>query len=130
VRDNKLTGEKSRQALERKTNFLNHRLSPLLSQISLDYRISLWKMLIKSLFNSLLPFFSHNNKNRTKKLEILLKILKKFTKLSTTTDDVVLEKLIEFDILKLTRDQESAALSKWRQRLAFVLTSPPPQSIP
>jgi len=116
--DNKLTGDKQIEFVNRKIHFLTSRLAPLLYKVSTDYKINLWKTLIRPLFSYTLPLMAHNNCTRVAKLERHLKFsFKKFVGLSITTEDKVLKKLIDFNVIKLAKEQEHCALNKWRQRL-------------
>ena len=114
----KLNGETQFKAMLQKINFLTNRLAPLLSKVSADYRINLWKALVRPLFNPSLAIACYSNKSRIQQLERSLKgSFKRFVGLSISTSDVVLDKLIDFKRLSLARDQQKRAFSKWSQRL-------------
>jgi hypothetical protein len=119
--DHKLNGDLHILKLKKRIQFLTLKLAPLLAKISLDYKINLWKTLLRPLFNPMLAIMAHNNKGRVKALERLLKgSFKRFVGLSISTQDNILRKLINFDIFGLAKKQERIALSKWHQRLRFV----------
>ena len=81
-----------------KIGFLTHRLAPLLSRISTDYKINLWKTLLRPLFNPSVAMARYSTKIRLIKLERSLKgSFKRFVGLSVSTSDSVLEKLIDFN---------------------------------
>ena len=71
--DNKLTGDSHIAYLNSKISFLNIRLAPLLSKVTVDYRINLWKALVRPLFNPLLALMADNNKTRILHTERILK---------------------------------------------------------
>ncbi len=115
--DNKLTGDKHIAFMNMKINFLNHRLAPLLRKVSVDYRINLWKILVRPLYNPLLAMMLRNNQSRIIKTERNLKMsLKKFAGLTASTPDPVLRKLIDFNMPKLAIQQEKIATMKWNSR--------------
>jgi len=115
--DNKLTGDVHMGLMNRKINFLNCRLAPLLSKISTDFRINLWKVLVKPLYKPVLALVSGNNLSRVKALEVNLKrSMKKFAGLARTTNDTVLERLFVFDIPVLAKKQEEEARRRWALR--------------
>jgi len=117
--DCKLTGDKHLSFLISKINFITNRLAPLLSKVSTNYKINLWKTLIQPLLNLALPLLAHNNWTRVQKMERNLKCcFKRFIGLCLSTDDQVLSKLINLRVLSLAKDLERSSLSKWQQRLS------------
>ena len=115
--DQKLTGDAHIRAMDQKISFLNRRLAPLLGKVSLDYRINLWKTLARPLYNPLLALAVGNNLGRVYKLERNLKgSLKLFAGLCKSTSDLVLQKLLPFEIERLALEQKNVATWKWRLR--------------
>ena len=111
--DSKLTGDDHVTQMNRKINFLNCKLTPLLSKVSFDYRCNLWKVLVKPLYKPVLALMAQNNITRVRNLEInLKKSFKRFTGLSKSTDDAVLGRLVSFDFSTLARYSEQTALRK------------------
>jgi len=95
VLDNKLKGDSHVKKTKAKLSFLASRLAPILGKVSIDYRINLWKVLVKSLFKRGLGVMYDNTKLRIKSLErVLKKFFKMFTGLSPRTPDCILSELI------------------------------------
>jgi len=118
--DGKLTGDLHIQQMNKKIYFLNEKLAPLLTKVSLDYRINLWKALVRPLYNSSIAIMYHNNLTRINKLESNMRMsFKRFVGLSITTSNSVLNCLIDFNIKKLADDQHQKANNKWQRRLAL-----------
>jgi len=57
----KLKGEIHVSSIKEKLDFLNFRLAPLLSKVSLDYRINLWRVLVRPLFNPVLAIMKRKH---------------------------------------------------------------------
>lgn len=106
IMDKKLTGDQQVEAMLGKIRFLDRCLAPLLSRVSVDYRINLWKILIRPLFKPGIGIMFLNNKTRLLQLQrALKKSLKKLAGLHIRTPDILLEKLAPFDVKELSQEQ-------------------------
>ena len=102
VLDPQLNGEAQLKKMQQKINFLHYHLAPILRQVSPNYRINLWKLLVRPLFKPVIGISYLNTKTRMNKLEISLKkSLKSFLGLSIRTPNGVLEKLSPINIQTL-----------------------------
>jgi len=118
IMDNRLNGVHQEKKMIQKVNFLQHRLSPLLGQVSLDYRINLWKLLVRPLFTPGLGIMFMNTKSRVSNFQrSFKKSLKKFVGLSVRTNDKVLEEITPFQIENLSLELAKTARLKWMKRL-------------
>ena len=116
--DSKLSGNAQMSSMNKKVHFLSFRLAPLLNRVSLDYRINLWKTLVRPLFKASIAIIPQDNLTQLRKLERNFKVsFKKFVGLSVSTDDDILRKLLNFNIKELAARQEFKASLKWRERL-------------
>ncbi len=123
VVDGKLTGDAHLKAMSKKIEFLNFKLAPLLSKISITYRVNLWRILVQPLFKPMLAILSGNNQSRVKNLQSRLKgSLKKFAGLSKNTADVVIEKSCRVEVEKMTQEQRELSSLKWSKWCRYETT--------
>jgi len=115
--DGKLTMDPQLQHIKDKTNFLVYKLWPLLRNVSLDYRINLWKVLVRPLFEMLAGhYFAENKSNREKVQNCLRKTFKSFTLLFKNVDDDTVNELMGFQFEERTSEVWKLAKLKWEAR--------------
>ena len=118
VIDQKLTGRSHINKMQQKIQFLTNKLIPLLGKVSVDYRINLWKILVKPLFKPGLGIMYQNSASRIVNLErCLKKSLKRFTGLSIQTPNSVLAELINVNVDNLAQELSNMANAKWYNSL-------------
>ena len=117
--DGKLSMEPQIQHIKDKTNFLVHKLWPLLKTVSLDYRINLWKVLVRPMFEMLAGhYFMDNPSNKEKVMNCLKKTFKNFTLLCKNVDDRTVSELMDFQFEKRAAEVWELARIKWEARKA------------
>jgi len=86
---NKLTLDSQLECIKKKTDILASKLFPLLHDVSLSFRINLWEIFIKPLFDQLVHLFYADTAktNRSKATRLLKYTFKRFTLLSRSTPD-------------------------------------------
>ena len=115
--DRKLTMEPQLKYIKEKANFLTYRLYPLLKCTSLDYRINLWKILVRPLFEMMSGlYYNEAESNKQKTLRLLRKTFKDFTLLKKNVDNVSLDKLMDYDFEQRASESQIIATIKWEAR--------------
>ena len=100
------------QHIKEKTNFLVYKLWPLLKKVSLDYRINLWRVLVKPLFEMKAGlYFLENKSNKDKVLRCLRKTFKSFTLLCRNVDE-----LMSFQFEERAQEFWESVRIKWKAR--------------
>ena len=80
---NKLTMDTQLNFIKQKTNFLTTKLYPLLREVSLSFRINLWEVFLKPLFDQLIHLFLDASKSNQDRANRLFKYsFKRFTLLA------------------------------------------------
>jgi len=69
VIDRKLDGDLQMKKMQQKIDSLHSRLAPILGKVSTDYRINLWKLLVKPLFKPGVGIMYSNTKTRKEKMQ-------------------------------------------------------------
>jgi len=78
--DSKMTMEPQLKHIKDKANFLTYKLYPLLKCASLSYRINLWKVLTRPLYEMLFGLYYYDgDSNKEKVQRVLRKTFKSFT---------------------------------------------------
>jgi len=102
-----------------KIQFIKNNLSPLIRNISFDYRINLWMILIRPLFTPIALFSQFLcNSSRTTLERKLKKSLKWFLGIGKTTPDDLLFSLVDIDFQEWARIENVRAEMKWESRLS------------
>jgi len=103
--------------IKEKVNFLGYKLWPLLRCVSLNYRIDLWKMFMRPLFEMIAGLFSMEGKsNKEKILRLIRKTFKAFTLLKKNVDNSTVETLMGYDYEKRAEIIHKTARLKWEAR--------------
>jgi len=114
---NKLTMDTQLNFIKQKTNFLTTKLYPLLREVSLSFRINLWEVFLKPLFDQLIHLFLDASKSNQDRANRLFKYsFKRFTLLAKSTPNRLISFLsgYSFSTRALTifvKDE-----SKWKDR--------------
>ena len=119
---NKLFGWKDQAGKKHngKIKFLKNNLSPLIKNISLDYRINLWQVLIRPLFIPLAllsNFLCQTSKEQMARK--LKKTIKWFLGLNKNTPDEIVFHLVDVDLEKWAEVERTRAKKKWEARVNF-----------
>ena len=116
--DQKLTLEPQKKHIETKCNWIAIKLYPLLKNVSLDYRINLWTVLIRPLFEHLLfILYAERSTTNINSIQILIrKTIKKFTLLGKNLENRIIEDLTGFNIMKRAADVVEITKEKWEAR--------------
>ena len=97
--------------------YLYHKLFPLLRNVSLDYKINLWQVLIRPLFDMLLGHFQVECvSNREKVLVLMRKSFKKFTLLKKNVGNDVVMTLVGNDFSERVQYVCDVARKRWATR--------------
>ena len=100
-----------------KVDFLRRNLSPLIKNISIDYRINLWQILIRPLFIPLALLSSFLCESSLGLIEARLrKSIKWFLGLSRNTPNQVISTLVKVDFKEWARLEVERARMKWKAR--------------
>ena len=107
-------GKKQRGKIE----FLKYNLSPLLKDISVDYRVNLWQILVRPLFLPLALLKNFLCKSTAEEIKRKLqKSLKWFLGLARNTPDEVVFSLVKLDFDKWAIIEAKRAELKWEARV-------------
>ena len=98
--DQKLTVAPQLQHIRKKSYFVSRQLSPFLGKISLDYRMNLWTVFIRPLFDQIMGIlYAERNHANPKKVRTLLRMtFKSFTLLPSNTENKVIDRLMKYNI--------------------------------
>ena len=116
--DKKLTMKPQLTHIRRKSKFIRGKLAPILRNVSLDYRMNLWTVFIRPLFDQIasLYYAERNHTNPEKARTLLRTTFKDFTLLPRNTDGKIINKLMRYNIdLRAAYLVEKNAL-KWEAR--------------
>jgi len=103
--------------IREKSQFQVYKLWPLLRNVSLDYRINLWNVLIRPTFETLIGMFEREPRsNRERVLGLLRGTFKKFTLLCRNVKNSTTDLLMDFDFEKRASQVAELCRSKWRSR--------------
>lgn len=133
---NKVTIDLQLEHIKHKTNFLVTKLYPLLNDVSLSYRINLWKVFVRPLFDQLMHmYYAERAKTNKIKAERLFKYtFKRFTLLTKRTPDRIIYQLSETNLEDRSALVTLVAEKKWCLRKGDVFSRdneivfPPPKS--
>jgi len=101
-----------------KLQFIKNNLSPLIKNIFLDYRVSLWQVLVRPLFIPIALFSDFMcQSSRTLLERKLKKSLKWFLGFMKTVPDDVLFYLVDLDFDSWAKIEMERARLKWKARL-------------
>lgn len=116
--DKKLTLDPQLHHIKKKSGFIRSRLAPLLGGISLDYRINLWTVFIRPLFDQTLSilYAERNHTNPEKVRRLIRKTFKDFTLLPKNTEDKIIEKLSQYNIDHRAANTVEKNTIKWESR--------------
>jgi len=98
--DQKLTVAPQLQHIRKKSYFVSRQLSPFLGKISLDYRMNLWTVFIRPLFDQIVGIlYAERNHANPKKVRTLLRMtFKSFTLLPSNPKNKVIDRLMKYNI--------------------------------
>jgi len=117
--DGKLTLDPQLKHIDEKVKFLSFKLFPLLKCVSLDYRMNLWKVFVRPMFEMLSCLYvveAESNRNRV--VTLLRKTFKRFTLLSKNVDNETVDKLMDFNFELRAKESQRIAHAKWEARKA------------
>ena len=116
--DQKLCLDKQLTHIKEKADFLVIKLWPVLKTISLDDRINLWTILVRPLFEMMIfPYNKERSPTNKEKVHALIRrTFKKFCLLAKSIDDVVVNRLMDFDFEERVNYVVKKAESKWFMR--------------
>jgi len=115
----KLDLEPQIQFINKKVNFMKHKLSPCLYNATLELRKNLWQVFVLPLFEFTIPIYYYE-KSITKKqrLEsIIRKSFKSFTGLGKTVETKLIEDLMGYNIQRRSQHIKYISEKKWESRL-------------
>ena len=115
----KLELKEQKQHICKKTNFITAKLYPILRRISLSYRINLWKLLAKPLFDQLLfNLYAERSITQINNIETLARTtFRKFTLLTRNVPRRVINSLMDYKVMERAGNMVENALSKWQKRI-------------
>ena len=116
---NKLTMDAQLDHIKRKNDFLVTKLFPLLHDRSLSFRINMWEVFVKPLFDQLVHlFYADKAKTNQAKAERLFKYtFKRFTLLSKSTPDNLIYRLAGYSLDSRAKEVFLKDEMKWKERL-------------
>ena len=115
--DCKLTMEPQLDHIREKAAFLRYKLLPLLRNVSLSYRINLWRVFVRPLFEMLAGlFYVDAESNKKDALRLVRKTFKNFTLLSKNIDDETVGALMDFNLEERAAVVQLKAELKWEAR--------------
>jgi len=114
----KLTMEPQLTHIKKKSKFIRARLAPIMKNISLDYRMNLWTIFIRPLFDQLASLYNaeRTNTNPEKARTLLRTTFKDFTLLPRNTDGKIIKKLMRYNIDLRTAYMVEKNTLKWEAR--------------
>ena len=115
----KLNLEPQIKFINKKINFMRHKLSPCLFNATLELRKNLWQVFVVPLFEFTLPIF-HYEDSRSNKLNLerlLRSSFKNFTGLGKTVDTKLIEDLMGYNLYKRSQHMHYISEKKWESRL-------------
>ena len=115
----KLTADPQIQFLEKKVNFMKHKLSPCLYNASLDMRKNMWQVFVLPLFEFTLPiYFYEEAVTRKLRLEKILRhSFKSFTGLGKTVETKLIDELMGYSLQARSKHIQYVSEKKWEFRL-------------
>jgi len=104
--------------IKQKAEFQTIKLWPLLKNTSLDFRMNLWTILIRPLFEMLTCLYKNENSrsNREMIVRLLRVAFKKFALLKKNVSKYMVEKLMNFDFEKRAEEVFKINQIKWEAR--------------
>ena len=115
--DRKLTLTPHLEHISKKSDYLYHKLWPLLRCVSLDYRINLWRILISPLFDMGSHLFSSTNPSSKESFLVLRrKTFKKFCLLKKNVNSDTVNKLIDSNFDERAFETSRISKIKWEAR--------------
>jgi len=125
----KLTLDPQLDYIREKSQYQVYKLWPLLRNVSLDYRISLWTILIRPMFEMLVGLFEREpHSNREKVFGLFRGTFKKFTLLCKNVKNSTVDLLMDFDFEKRASQVVELCRNKWRSRKLCKVPVYSPQS--
>jgi len=114
------------QFLEKKINFMKHKLNPCLYNATLELRKNLWQVFVVPLFEFALPiYFSEEAKTKRQKLERVLRgSFKNFTGLAKTVDTQLIDDLMGYNLEDRSKQIQYISEKKWEYRVVGKKYSP------
>ncbi len=105
--------------IKKKTDFIVNKLYPLLNEVSLSYRINLWTILLRPLFDQLAQLYTiEKAKSNLLKAERIYKYsFKRFTLLTKRTPDALIYELTGVTLQDRANSITTNAKRKWHERL-------------
>jgi len=115
---NKLTLDAQLSHIRTKSNFLSIKLYPLLRETSLSFRINLWEIFVKPLFDQLVHLYYADGAqtNRVKADRLLKYTFKRFTLLAKSTPDKLIYYLWGYSLVNRAVIIFQRDKAKWDQR--------------
>jgi hypothetical protein len=89
-----------KEYIMKKVGFIVNKLYPILNNVSLDYRINLWKIMARPLFDQLLCALSKENSstNVEEIITMTRQTFKRFTLLGKTVPNKIVEHLMDYKV--------------------------------
>lgn len=116
--DGKLTMDRQIEAITNKANWMVIKLWHLLRKVSLSYRINLWTVLIRPLFEqiTMLYYTERSPSNKEMVRRALRQTFKKFAMLKKNIKSEIIEDLMRFDIDDRANRNMTSTKRKWAYR--------------
>jgi len=100
-----------------RVNVLSLKLWPALTNASRDFRINLWTVLVRPLFEMLTGLYINEEKTNKERIEsVIRKSFKKFTLLKRNTSDKVIYAMMDFNFDARAEEVINIAQKKWDAR--------------
>ncbi len=124
----KLTTDPQLEHIKDKVQFQAYKLWPMLKNISLDYRINLWTVLVRPMFEMLIGLYETEGKTNKEKIHRLIrKTFRKFTLIKKNVSNKVIFKLMDFDFEERVHKVMQITRTKWDARKNHMTPEYPPR---
>lgn len=128
--DGTLTMNRQVEAITKKSNWIVIKLWYILRKVSMSYRINIWTILIRPLFEQLSMLYyserSHINKEMVDRA--LRMTFKKFTMLKKNVSTAIIDDLMRFNINNRADRNMEATKTKWETRMGQLMYVRAPES--
>jgi len=116
--DEKLQMKNQIQHIKQKTNYISHKLYPMIYHCSLETRINLWDLMCRPLIEQTFALFEaeQSRSNQEALLRIVRTTFRRMTLLSNKVENTTIEKFLNYDFIENCRKAVAIAREKWRIR--------------
>ena len=114
----KLTTDAHLEQISKKVEIQTLKLWPLLKNVSLDFRINLWTVYVRPLFEMVIGLYEEEGKSNRNKIESLIrKTFRKFTLLKKNVSKKVIVALMDFNFENRVKEVSEITKIKWEARV-------------